>query len=166
MDIWRPRTDDGLRTLLDPIFAVICSERMMSPMTHFNKMSRRDVLKSAAAAALGVAALPVVGDPLSASAFTRNNATTQLKYATPANAPEIPIFKGLANQFNKTHGNAQAALQLVAGTWENFDQKLTAELAANAAPDVIRDAIIYRPLLITNWVRRGYDAVCAENALL
>lgn len=119
-------------------------------MTHFNKMSRRDVLKSAAAAALGVAALPVVGDPLSASAFTRNNATTQLKYATPANAPEIPIFKGLANQFNKTHGNAQAALQLVAGTWENFDQKLTAELAANAAPDVIRDAIIYRPLLITN----------------
>ncbi len=119
-------------------------------MTHFNKMSRRDALKSAAAATLGAAALPLAGAPLSASAFTRSSATAQLKYASIAGATEIPILKGLATQFNKTHGTAQAAFQPVAGTWEDFNQKLTAELAAHAAPDAIRHAIIYRPSLITN----------------
>jgi len=118
-------------------------------MTQFNKMSRRDALKSAAAATLGAATLPVLGSPLSASAATRRSATTQLKYSTAAGVTDIPTFKGLANQFNKTHANAQASLQPVAGTWENFNQKFIAELAAHAVPDAIRHAIIYRPSLIT-----------------
>jgi multiple sugar transport system substrate-binding protein len=61
----------------------------------------------------------------------------------------VPTFQGLSNQFNRTHPNAHATFQLAPGSWETFNQKLVAEIAANAVPDVIRHAIIYRPELIT-----------------
>ncbi len=121
-------------------------------MTRLPTISRRDALKSAAATALGAGALPLLGrgTPAAARAEQRNNSSALLTYSTVGGATDVPIFNGLAAQFNRTHSNAHATFQLVPGTWENFDQKLVAELAANATPNVIRDAIIYRPFLISN----------------
>jgi multiple sugar transport system substrate-binding protein len=119
-------------------------------MTLSSKISRRDILKTGAAAALGAGALPLLGRASPAFARSTSRDMIQLKYATIAGASEIPIFKGLSTQFNKTSKTAQASFQLVAGTWENFQQKLIAELASNSVPDAIRDAIIYRPDLLSN----------------
>lgn len=114
-----------------------------------NKISRRDALKTAAAASLGAAALPLING--ATPAFARpSSAVPQLKFTTAGGAADIPIYNGLAGIFNKTHTNAQATFQEVPGSWENFNQKLIAELAANSVPDLIRHATIYTPFLISN----------------
>ncbi|HWE60688.1 MAG TPA: extracellular solute-binding protein, partial [Chloroflexota bacterium] len=117
-------------------------------MTHSTTISRRAALKAAAATALGAGALPLLGRTTPVAAH-RGNSAIQLKYATIGSTSELPTFNGLSNEFNHTHTDAHASFQLVSGTWENFNQKLITELAANAAPDAIRHAIIYRPELIT-----------------
>lgn len=119
-------------------------------MTLSSKISRRDILRTGAAAALGAGALPLVGRASPAFAHARSSDMVQLKYATIAGASEIPIFKGLSAHFNKTSKTAQASFQLVPGSWEDFERKLLAELASNSVPDAIRDAIIYRPDLLSN----------------
>ena len=113
-------------------------------------ISRRQALKTAAAAALGASALPLVGGAAPAFARTRSNAAQQLRFSTAGGATDVPIFNGLAGIFNKTHTNAQATFQEVPGSWETFNAKLLTQLAARDVPDVIRHAIIYRPELIAN----------------
>lgn len=115
-----------------------------------NTISRRDALKAAAATALGAGALPLVGGATPALARSRNDAPVQLKFTTAGGATDVPIYNGLAKIFNSTHSDAQATFQEVPGSWENFNQKLLTEVAANSVPDVIRHAIIYRPSLIAN----------------
>jgi multiple sugar transport system substrate-binding protein len=112
------------------------------------EITRRDALKAAAATALGASALPVLGRGTPAFARSRSTAVPQLTFSTAGGATDVPIFNGLAKIFNTTHTDAQATFQEVPGSWENFNQKLLTQLAANNAPDVIRHAIIYQPQLI------------------
>jgi len=119
-------------------------------MTH--TLTRRNLLKSAAATAVGAGALPLLTQGLPAAAQTRSRDAARLTYTTIAGTPEIPIFKHLGDQFNKTHRNAQASFQLVPGTWEDYNRKLVTQVAGGTVPDVTRAAIIYRP----SYVSKGY----------
>ena len=77
-------------------------------MSRFNNISRRDMLKAAAATALGASSLPVLGRGTPVSAASRTSDKVQLKFSTAGSATDVPIFNGLASIFNKTQSNAQA----------------------------------------------------------
>ncbi len=115
-------------------------------------LTRRSLLKSAAATAVGASALPLLNQAVPAAAQMRSRAAANLTYSTIAGASEIPIFKHLSDQFNKTHHNAQANFQLIPGTWEDYNRKLVTQVAGGTVPDVTRAAIIYRP----SYISKGY----------
>src|SRR5437868_949947 len=92
-------------------------------------LTRRSLLKSVAATMVGVGALPLLNHTPPAAAQTRSHDTTHLTYTTISGAFEVPIFKHLADYFNKTHHNAQASFQLVPGSWEDYDRKFVTQVA-------------------------------------
>lgn len=115
-------------------------------------LTRRDLLKSAAATAAAAGALPLLNGTLPAMAQARSRDTTHLTYSTIANPAEVPIFKHLSDYFNKMHPNVQASFQLVPGSWEDYNRKLVTQVAGGTVPDVTRGAIIYRP----SYISKGY----------
>lgn len=72
-----------------------------------------------------------------------------LKFMIVAGNDEMPAWKGITDSFNKNNPDINLTLEQLPGTWDDYNQKVTALFAAGTPPDIGRMAVALMPQYIS-----------------
>ncbi|MBO0993129.1 ABC transporter substrate-binding protein [Bacillus sp. SD088] len=70
----------------------------------------------------------------------------QLRMSIVAGTEEIPGWQGIVDAFNKSHSDIQIKLERLPGSWDEYNQKMTAQIAAGDPPDIGRIGVAGMPM--------------------
>jgi len=116
-------------------------------------MNRRNFLKSAGAVAgmgLLAACVPAAPAPAGGEGGAPAGEVTNLRFTIVAGNDEMPGWTGITNAWNEDNAGVQVTLEQLPGGWDEYIQKMTAQLAAGNPPDIGRMGVAYMPAFITN----------------
>ncbi|OMF38079.1 hypothetical protein BK133_03640 [Paenibacillus sp. FSL H8-0548] len=69
-----------------------------------------------------------------------------LRMSIVAGTDEMPAWQGIVDSFNKSHPNIEVKLERLPGSWNEYIQKMTAQIAAGNPPDIGRMGVAYMPM--------------------
>lgn len=69
-----------------------------------------------------------------------------LRMSIVAGADEMPAWQGIVDAFNKSHPGIEVKLERLPGSWNEYIQKMTAQIAAGNPPDIGRMGVAYMPM--------------------
>jgi ABC-type sugar transport system, periplasmic component len=69
-----------------------------------------------------------------------------LRMSIVAGADEMPAWQGIVDGFNQSHPSIEVKLERLPGSWNEYIQKMTAQIAAGNPPDIGRMGVAYMPM--------------------
>jgi multiple sugar transport system substrate-binding protein len=70
---------------------------------------------------------------------------TELKFMIVAGSDEMPAWNGIVDSFNSHNSDVKVTLEQVPGSWDEYNQKMSALIAAGTPPDIGRLGIALMP---------------------
>jgi len=118
-----------------------------------DRISRRGFLKSAGmvvGAGLLAGCVPAAPAPAAQEGAAPAGEVTNLRFTIVAGMDEMPGWEGITNAWNEDNAGVQVTLEQLPGSWDEYIQKMTAQLAAGDPPDIGRMGVAYMPAFIQN----------------
>lgn len=75
----------------------------------------------------------------------------KLRMAIVAGNDEMPGWNGIVDAFNRSHPDIQVELEQLPGGWEEYNQKINAQIAVGDAPDIGRLGVAF----VSQYVSKG-----------
>ena len=69
-----------------------------------------------------------------------------LRMSIVAGTDEMPAWQGIVDAFNKSQSRIEVKLERLPGSWNEYIQKVTAQIAAGDPPDIGRMGVAYMPM--------------------
>ena len=102
-----------------------------------DRISRRGFLKSAGmvvGAGLLAGCVPAAPAPAAQEGAAPAGEVTNLRFTIVAGMDEMPGWEGITNAWNEDNAGVQVTLEQLPGSWDEYIQKMTAQLAAGDPP--------------------------------
>ncbi len=123
-----------------------------------SKITRRGFLKGVSAVA-GMswlaACTPAATSPTTDAGESGTGAQpsaegTTVRFTIVAGVDEMPGWEGISNAWNEQSEDVTVNLERLPGSWDEYIQKMTAQIAAGDPPDIGRMGVAYMPAYIAN----------------
>ncbi|WP_165445074.1 ABC transporter substrate-binding protein [Gracilibacillus phocaeensis] len=70
----------------------------------------------------------------------------ELRMSIVAGTEEMPGWQGIVDAFNESQSDIHVKLERLPGSWDEYNQKMTAQIAAGDPPDIGRIGVAYMPM--------------------
>ena len=90
-------------------------------------------------------------DKSSETSISGSNADekVKLRMSIVAGTDEMPAWQGIVDGFNKSQSRIEIELERLPGSWNEYTQKMTAQIASGNPPDIGRMAVSSMPMFIS-----------------
>ncbi|GAB2571071.1 ABC transporter substrate-binding protein [Gracilibacillus alcaliphilus] len=70
----------------------------------------------------------------------------ELRMSIVAGTDEMPGWQGIVDAFNESQTDIEVKLERLPGSWDEYNQKMTAQIASGDPPDIGRIGVAYMPM--------------------